>query len=96
MGVNPASIRVSDGELLKCQLQQHRVVLEEIEAGARDLAAGLEVDQVEGFAELDMVLDRKIESAWSAYLAELAAVVFGHPNRSVRDVSGWERAAAAA
>ena len=91
-GREPGSDQGSDRELLKCQLQEHGVVLEKVEAGARDLAAGLEVDQVEGLAELDMVLDREVESPRRADLAELAAVVLGDARRGRRDGSGWELA----
>ena len=48
-----------------------------------DLAAGFEVDQVEGFAELDMVLDRELESPRRSNPAELAAVVLGDPDGGV-------------
>ena len=83
IGVNPAADQLPDRELLEGQVQQHGVVLEEVEAGAGDLAAGLEVDQVEGLAQLDVVLDREIERAGGADLAELAAVVLGLPDRRV-------------
>ena len=69
--------QLPDRELLEGQVEQHGVVLEEVEAGAGDLAAGLEVDQVEGLAELDVVLDREVERAGRADLAELAAIVLG-------------------
>ena len=42
-----------------------------------DLAPGLEVDQVQRLAKLDVVFDWKIERAGSADLAQLAAVVLG-------------------
>ena len=55
-GREPGGDQFSDGELLECQVEQHGVVLEEVEAGPADLAAGLEVDQVEVLAQLDVVL----------------------------------------
>ena len=48
-----------------------------------DLAAGLEVDQVEGLAELDVVLGLEVEGAGRADLAELAALVLGQADRGV-------------
>ena len=56
----------SDRELLERQIEQDGVVLEEVEAGAADLAAGLEIDQVEVLAELDVVLRLEVERAGRA------------------------------
>ena len=95
-GREPGRDQFSEGELLEGQVQEHGVVLEEIKAGAADLAAGLEVDQVEGLAELDVVLGREVERAGRADLAELAAVVLGLADWARRDGSGWGSAAAAA
>ena len=83
MGVNPAADQLPDRELLERQVQEHGVVLEEVEAVPGDLAAGLEVDQVERLAELDVVLGREVEGAGRADLAELAAVVLGLADRGV-------------
>ena len=73
----------SQRELLKCQVEQDGVVLEEVEAGPADLAAGLEIDQVEVLAQLDVVLGLEVEHAGRADLAELAAVVLGQADRGV-------------
>ena len=40
---------------LQGQLQQHGVVLQEVEAVPGDLGARLEIDQVELFAQLDVI-----------------------------------------
>ena len=82
-GCKSGADQFPDRELLEGQVQEHRVVLEEVEARAGHLAAGLEVDQVEGLAELDVVLDREVEGARGADLAELAAVVLGQADRGV-------------
>ena len=82
-GGKPGLHEVPDRELLESQVQEHGVVLEEVEAGAGDLAAGLEVDQVEGLAQLDVILDRKVERAGGADLAELAAIVLRPSDRRV-------------
>ena len=83
MGVNPRVDQFSERELLERQVEQHGVVLEEVEAGPADLAAGLEVDQVEVLAELDVVLGLEVERAGRADLAELSAVVLGQADRGV-------------
>jgi hypothetical protein len=56
-----ATGQLADGELLERQLQEDRVVLEEVESCARDLSAGLEVDQVEALADLDVILRLEVE-----------------------------------
>ena len=73
MGVNPWLDQVPHGELLKRQLEQDGVVLEEVEAVAGDLAAALEIDQVEHLADLDVVFGGEVEGAGRAHLAQLAA-----------------------
>ena len=83
MGVKPAVDQFSQGELLERQVEQDRVVLEEVEAGPADLAGGLEVDQVELLAELDVVLGLEVERAGRADLADLAAVVLGQADGRV-------------
>ena len=75
--------QLPDGELLEGHLQQDRVVLEEVEPGARDLAAGLEVDQVERLADLDVVLRLEVERPGGADLAELHAQVLGRADGGV-------------
>ena len=96
IGVNPRLDQLPDRELLEGQVEQHRVVLEEVEPVPGDLAAGLEVDQVERLAELDVVLGREVEGAGRADLAELAAVVLGRARPGRRDGSGWGPRRAAA
>ena len=73
----------SQGELLERQVEQDGVVLEEVEAGPADLAAGLEVDQVEVLAQLDVVLGLEVEDAGRADLADLAALVLGQADGGV-------------
>ena len=73
-----------DGELLERQVQEHGIVLEEVEAGPADLAARLEVDQVEVLAQRDVVLGLEVEGAGRADLADLAALVLGLADGGVR------------
>ena len=49
----------------------------------RDLAAGLEVDQVEVLADLDVVLRLEVERPRRADLAELDAAVLGRGDGGV-------------
>ncbi len=83
IGREPVPDERPHGELLEGQVQQHGVVLEEVEPVPRDLAAGLEVDQVERLADLDVILGREVERARRADLAELAAVVLGRADGGV-------------
>ena len=83
IGMNPRLRQLIDGELLKGHFQEDRVVLEEVEPGARDLAPGLEVDQVERLADLDVVLRLEVEIPRGADLAEFDAQVFGRADRGV-------------
>ena len=73
----------SERELLECQVEEDGVVLEEVEAGPADLAGGLEIDQVEVLAQLDVVLGLEVELAGRADFADLAAVVLGQADRGV-------------
>ena len=50
-----------DGVALQGQVEQHGVVLEEVEAVAGDLRPGLEIDQVELLAQLDVVQRLEVE-----------------------------------
>src|SRR5262249_17076156 len=63
---------------------QDGIVLEEIEAGAGDLAAGFEVNQIQGLAQLDVILDREVECAWAPHSAKLPAVALGSPDGCIR------------
>ena len=71
-------------ELLKRQVKQHGVVLEEVEPIPRDLAAGLEVDQIQGPADLDVVLGREVEGLRHSHPAQLLALFLGLADRGVR------------
>ena len=57
----PPGHQLPHRELLERQVEEHRVVLEEVEAVPGDLAAALEVDQVEGLADRDVVSGREVE-----------------------------------
>src|SRR5262249_51531779 len=70
--------------LLKRELEQNGVVLEEIEPVAGNLATRLEVEQVERLAELDVVHRLEVEGARRADAADLAALVLGRADGSVR------------
>ena len=61
IGVKPSASKRPDGVLLQGQLQQHRLVLEEVEPVAGDPGTGLEVDQVELLAEFDVVQRLEVE-----------------------------------
>ena len=76
--------QLPDGELLEGQVEQDRVVLEEVESRPADLAAGLEVDEVEVLPQGDVVLGLEVEGAGRADLAELAALVLRQPDRGRR------------
>ena len=83
MGVKPCLDQISERELLEGQVQQDGVVLEEVESGSADLAGGLEIDQVEILAQLDVVFGLEVERARSAGFADLAAVFLGAAQRCV-------------
>ncbi len=87
IGREAAVDQLPHGELLEGQVEQHGVFLEEVETGAGDLAAGLEVDQVERLADLDVILGREVECL-GADLADLASC-----SSSVwpMGASGWVR-----
>ncbi len=52
-----------EGEALERQLEQRRLALQEVELLARDLRRALEVDEVEGGGEGEVVLRLEVEAA---------------------------------
>ena len=67
-------------EVLQGHIEQHGIVLQEVKPIPRDLGSRLEVDQVEGFAKLNMILGREIKDSGSADLADLLAFIFRQAN----------------
>ena len=71
-------------ELHEAQLQQHGLVLEEVEAVAGDPGAGLEVDEVEPLHQLDVVEGLEIERWLFAPRADDAIGVVARPHGGFR------------
>ena len=78
-----------DGELLQRQIEEHGLVLQEVEAVPRGACPALQVDQVELFAQLDVVARRKIEPRRSLSAAahfEVGRIVHADRRVGVRQI----------